>query len=60
MLINHPPTALDIYLPDEGEGPFPVIAVVHGGAFMMGDKRDVQQLPMLEDSWRTRVRRGVH
>jgi acetyl esterase/lipase len=39
---------LDIYLPDEGEGPFPVIAVIHGGAFMMGDKRDVQQLPMLE------------
>jgi acetyl esterase/lipase len=39
---------LDIYLPDEGEGLFPVIAVIHGGAFMMGDKRDVQQLPMLE------------
>ena len=43
-----PAQCLDIYLPDEGEGPFPVIAVIHGGAFMMGDKRDVQQLPMLE------------
>jgi acetyl esterase/lipase len=43
-----PNQRLDIYLPDEGEGPFPVIAVIHGGAFMMGDKRDVQQLPMLE------------
>jgi carboxylesterase type B len=43
-----PNQCLDIYLPDEGEGPFPVIAVIHGGAFMMGNKRDVQQLPMLE------------
>jgi acetyl esterase/lipase len=43
-----PTQCLDIYLPDEGEGPFPVIAVIHGGAWMMGDKRDVQQLPMLE------------
>jgi len=43
-----PSQCLDIYLPDEGEGPFPVIAVIHGGGWMMGDKRDVQQLPMLE------------
>jgi acetyl esterase/lipase len=43
-----PAQCLDIYLPDEGAGPFPVIAVIHGGAWMMGDKRDVQQLPMLE------------
>jgi len=46
---NQSPTqCLDIYLPDEGEGPFPVIAVIHGGAWMLGNKRDVQQLPMLE------------
>ena len=38
---------LDIYLPDEGEGPFPVVFVVHGGAWMLGDKGDVQNLPML-------------
>jgi acetyl esterase/lipase len=31
---------LDIYLPDEGEGPFPVIAALHGGAWMFGDKAD--------------------
>ena len=43
-----PNQCLDIYLPDEVEGPFPVIAVIHGGAFMMGNKGDVQQLPMLE------------
>lgn len=29
---------LDIYLPNEGTGPFPVIVAIHGGAFMGGDK----------------------
>jgi acetyl esterase/lipase len=28
---------LDLYLPD-GSGPFPVVLIVHGGAFMFGDK----------------------
>ena len=27
---------LNIYLPNEGEGPFPVIVAIHGGAFKMG------------------------
>ncbi len=40
--------ALDIYLPDAGEGPFPVILSIHGGAFMGCDKADMQVLPMLE------------
>ncbi|MDE5977993.1 MAG: alpha/beta hydrolase [Turicibacter sp.] len=39
---------LDIYLPETGEGPFPVILSIHGGAFKMGDKRDFQLRPMLE------------
>lgn len=39
---------LDIYLPDEGESPFPVILSIHGGAFMGCDKSDMQVLPMLE------------
>jgi acetyl esterase/lipase len=39
---------LDIYLPDDNDGPFPVILVVHGGAFMGCDKADLQVLPMLE------------
>jgi acetyl esterase/lipase len=38
---------LDIYWPAEGDGPFPVIVSIHGGAFMGGDKRDVQITPML-------------
>lgn len=39
---------LDIYLPDAGDGPFPVIIAIHGGAFMGCDKADMQILPMLE------------
>jgi acetyl esterase/lipase len=39
---------LDIYLPEEGEGPFPVILSIHGGAFMGCDKADLQVTPMLE------------
>ncbi len=39
---------LDIYWPDEGEGPFPFIFSIHGGAFRMGDKRDTQINPMLQ------------
>lgn len=31
---------LDLYLPEEGEGPFPVLIHIHGGGFAMGDKRD--------------------
>lgn len=38
---------LDLYLPNEGSGPFPLIIEIHGGGFMMGDKSgDIA--PMLE------------
>jgi acetyl esterase/lipase len=43
-----PSQKLDVYLPDEDEGPFPVIMAFHGGAFMGCDKADLQVLPMLE------------
>jgi acetyl esterase/lipase len=43
-----PAQELDIYLPDEGQGLFPVIVSIHGGAFMGGDKAEMQVLPMLE------------
>lgn len=37
-----PRALLDIYLPRDGDGPFPVAVFVHGGAWMTGDKRDMQ------------------
>jgi len=43
-----PAQKLDIYWPDQGEGPFPVIVAIHGGAFMICDKADMQVMPMLE------------
>ncbi len=43
-----PAQKLDIYLPEDGNGPFPVILSVHGGAFKGGDKADGQLNPMLE------------
>ena len=43
-----PAQELDIYLPDEDHGPFPVILSIHGGAFMGCDKSDAQVMPMLE------------
>jgi len=42
-----PAQKLDVYLP-EGDGPFPIILSIHGGAFKGGDKRDGQLTPMLE------------
>lgn len=30
----------DLYLPQEGDGPFPLVIHIHGGGFSMGDKRD--------------------
>lgn len=44
---NDPRQSLDLYLPDEGNGPFPVIFYIHGGAWSMGDKRDGQEKPFL-------------
>jgi acetyl esterase/lipase len=38
---------LDIYLPEHGQEPFPVILHIHGGAFAIGDKRDIHVLPFL-------------
>lgn len=43
-----PAQKLDIYWPADGNGPFPVVISIHGGAFMGGDKRDVQLTPMFE------------
>lgn len=32
---------MDIIIPNEGEGPFPLIVNIHGGAWFFGDKRNV-------------------
>lgn len=33
-----PAQRLDLYLPAQGEGPFPLVVWIHGGAFIGGDK----------------------
>jgi len=38
----HPARKLDIYLPETGEGPFPTLVCMHGGAFTGGAKDDFQ------------------
>jgi acetyl esterase/lipase len=47
-----PAQQLDIYLPETGSGPFPVVVTIHGGAFAIGDKRDIQVLPFLRALYR--------
>lgn len=42
-----PAEKLDIYLPNDATGPFPVIMAIHGGGFKAGDKADGQLTPML-------------
>jgi acetyl esterase/lipase len=42
------PQKLDIYLPENGTGPFPVILNLHGGGFAIGDKRDIHILSTLK------------
>jgi acetyl esterase/lipase len=39
---------LDIYLPEADSGPFPIILYIHGGAFAIGDKRDINVYSYLE------------
>lgn len=41
-----PAQKLDIYLPESGRAPYPVILAIHGGGFRQGDKADGQVEPM--------------
>lgn len=34
---------LDLYLPETGEGPFPLVVWIHGGGLIMGDKSSMPQ-----------------
>lgn len=43
-----PAQKLDLYLPAEGDGPFPVVLHIHGGGFESGDKRDIHLTPYLQ------------
>jgi len=38
---------LDIYLPNEGAGPFPVVFFAHGGGWSGGSKSDTQVVPFI-------------
>jgi acetyl esterase/lipase len=42
-----PNQLLDIYLPEAGDGPFPIVLHLHGGAFEMGGRRDFHVLSWL-------------
>jgi acetyl esterase/lipase len=44
---EHALQRLDIYLPEQGEGPFPVIVNVHGGGFSHCDKHDFHLYPTM-------------
>jgi len=51
---DSPAQRLDIYLPETGDGLFPVVVHVHGGAFAFGDKADGHLdawLPLLEQGF---------
>ena len=43
-----PNQKLDLYLPEEGTGPYPVVIYIHGGGFAMGNKRDEHMLCLLQ------------
>ena len=42
-----PAEKLDIFYPEEGDGPFPVFVEIHGGAWYFGQKRSVEFEPFL-------------
>ena len=45
---DSPAQKLDLYLPPQGETPYPVVIAIHGGGFISGDKADGQITPVLE------------
>ena len=42
-----PKQSLDIYLPNEGSGPFPIVFYAHGGGWAAGGKGDTQLVPFI-------------
>ena len=45
---SHPRQVFDIYYPETGEGPWPVLLHMHGGGFALGDKRDFHIKELLD------------
>ena len=48
-----PRQCFDLYLPEVGDGPFPLLIHIHGGGFAFGDKRDDHM-----DAYLTGIKRG--
>lgn len=46
---GNPAHTLDIALPEDGDGPFPVVMFIHGGGFYYGFKHNVHTTP----AWKT-------
>jgi len=44
----HAVCLLDVYLPEAGDGPFPTLIFMHGGAFVGGDKGDMQSAVVMD------------
>ena len=44
---NHPQQTMNITLPKEGKGPFPVVVFIHGGGWASGDKQSENALKIL-------------
>jgi acetyl esterase/lipase len=38
---------IDVYLPNEGDGPFPAVFFIHGGAWVSGARNDTQIVPFM-------------
>ena len=52
---------LDLARPAEGDGPFPAVLVIHGGAWRQGNKADVRPIwpsSPSADTWRSRPSTG--
>jgi acetyl esterase/lipase len=45
---GHERNKLDLYLPEKGDGPLPLVVWVHGGAWWAGSKENCPALPLVE------------
>jgi len=45
---EHELQKLDILIPNEGEGPFPLVVYIHGGGWCFGDKRNIHTISALQ------------